>query len=225
MIARFFITVIILGLSLKASANNLEEMIGDLIIEKLGSQVTEIELKFDSKIKLQEAISYGNQIKTVQLVYFAPNYSTFRVGVTSNQDTSVELSGRYLAYIATPVTIRNIAQGSIITNSDVNTTRTPLSKMKGGYIDSIEQVIGMQARRNISTGVLIRSSDLSKPTLIRQNDAVSIMYNSNNIKLRTVGIALESGAIGDNIKVKNESTGIIVHGTVKGKNLVEVSGE
>lgn len=223
MIARFFIVIITLVLACKISASPVEEMISNLIAEKLGSQITDVELKFDSKIKLQEAISYGNEIKTVQLVYFAPNYSTFRIGITSNQENNIELSGRYIAYISCPVTIRNIAQGSIISNSDINTIRTPLSKIKGGYLDSLEQVIGMQAKKNIGTGVLIRNSDLSKPTLIRQNDSVSIIYSSNNIKLRTVGVALESGAIGDNIKIKNEATNIVIHGVVKGKNLVEVS--
>lgn len=224
MARRFLISfLVVLCFSLNANANNLDGMIKDLILEKLGPQVTDIELKFDSNLKLHEAHSYKDQIKNVQLLYFAPNYATFKVTVTSNNDNSLELAGRYVAYIEVPVTVRTIVQGGVITEADVSTTRTPLAKMKGGYIEAIDQVVGMQARRNIGNGVLIRNSDLVKPTLIRQNDSVSIIYNQSNIKLRTMGIALQSGAIGDNIKVKNESTGIIVHGFVKGKNLVEIT--
>ena len=222
---RFLVSFILFFFAINTHASDLEGIIKDLLIEKLPSQVTDIELKFDSKTRLFEAESYKDQIKNVQLLYFAPNYSTFRVSVTSNSDNTLELAGRYTAYVEIPVTVHGIAQGSMITDSDLSTTRILLSKMKGGYIESIDQVVGMQARRNISNGVLIRNSDIVKPTLIRQNDTVSIIYSQNNIKLRTIGVALQSGAVGDNIKVKNESTGIIVHGTVKGKNLVEVGDE
>ena len=219
---RFCIGLIIIFTSITASASHLENMVRDLILDKLGNQVVDIELKFDSKVRLGEAEFFGDKIKNVQLLYFAPNYSTFRVSVTSEEDTVIELSGRYVAYVEVPVTIRGIVQGALITDSDIGSARTPLSKVKGGYITSPEQVIGMQARRNIGNGVFIRNSDLLKPTLIRQNDSVSIIYSNNNIKLRTMGIALESGALGDNIKIKNETTGIVVHGMVKGRNLVEV---
>ena len=226
MVYRFLASfVVIFSIALNTHASNLDNMIKDLIIEKLGAQVTDIELKFDSNTKLREAEAYKDQIKNVQLLYFAPNYSTFRVSVTSDNDATLELAGRYTAYIEVPVTVRAIVHGGVITDSDVSTTRTPLAKMKGGYIESIDQVVGMQARRNLGNGVLIRNSDIVKPTLIRQNDSVSIIYNQSNIKLRTMGVALQSGALGDNIKVKNESTGIIVHGSVKGKNLVQVGEE
>ena len=225
MIHRLFISLILFFLATNACASNLEEMIKDLLIEKLPTQVTDIELKYDSKTKFLEATAFKDEIKNVQLLYFAPNYSTFRVSITSNSNMTLELGGRYNAYIEVPITVRGISQGAIITDSDINTSRTQLSKMRGGYLESVEQVVGMQARRNLGTGVLIRNSDLVKPTLIRQNDTVSIIYSQNNIKLRTSGIALQSGAAGDNIKVKNESTKIVVHGTVKGKNLVEVGDD
>jgi len=219
---RFLISFVIFFFAIIAHASDLEGMIKDLLLEKLPPQVTDLELKFDSKTKFLEAAAYRDQIKNVQLLYFAPNYSTFRVSVTSNNDNTLELAGRYSAFIQVPITVRGIVQGGTITDSDISTTRTPLSKMRGGYIESVEQVVGMQARRNLGTGVLIRNSDVVKPTLIRQNDTVSIIYSQSNIKLRTSGIALQSGAVGDNIKVKNESTGIVVHGSVVGKNLVEV---
>lgn len=223
MILRFLLSTYLIFLSSFSYAeSNLEGMIKELILEKLPSQITDLELHFDSKSRLFEAESYS-EIKNVQLLHFAPSYSTFKVSVTFSEDHNLDLSGKYSAYVDVPVTSRSIVQGGIISDSDVTTTRTLLSKMKGGYIDSLEQVIGMQARRNLSPGILIRNSDVVKPTLIRQNDTVSIIYTQNNIKLRTVGIAMQPGAMGDNIKVKNESTGIIVHGSVIGKNTVEVS--
>ena len=225
MARKFLTSLAIFFFTISAEASDLEGMIKDLILEKLGTQVSDIELKFDSSTRFQEAKAYGDQVKNVQLLYFAPNYATFKVSITSSEDKTLELAGRYTAYIEVPVTVRGIVQGGIITESDVSTTRTPLSKMKGGYIESTAQVVGMQARRNLGNGVLIRNSDVVKPTLIRQNDSVSIIYSQSNIKLRTVGVAMQSGAIGDNIKVKNESTGIIVHGSIKGKNLVEVGDE
>jgi flagella basal body P-ring formation protein FlgA len=83
----------------------------------------------------------------------------------------------------------------------------------------------MQVKRPIASGHMIRQSDIVKPQVVRQGDGVEMVYSSGNIKLRTNGIASGSGAIGDTIRVKNESTGTIVSGVIKSKNLVEVGGE
>jgi flagellar basal body P-ring formation protein FlgA len=216
--------VICIAFCSSAYAASLEYTVKELIIEKLGGNVSDLDLQFDSQHKLHEIKLHGDKIQNIQLIHFAPNYSTFRVSIMCAEDNTIEVGGRYVAYAELPVAVRAIRSTSIITNADLSTARTPVSRANG-CVSSMEDVIGMQAKRNIASGVLIKYNDLVKPTLIRQNDAVSIIYSKDNIKLRTTGVAMESGAIGDSIKVKNESTGIMVHGNIKGKNLVEVGEE
>lgn len=213
---------IILIIACDAHAKSIHHMTKELIIEKLSPEVSELEIRFDPKIAHKSINVFDEAVENVQLKSFSPQYSSFTIIATLTSHNVVEISGRYTAYVDLPITTRIIGMGNIINPSDITSTRVPYSKLKAGYATSLSDVIGMQARRSIGNGTLIRNSDLVKPTLIRQNDIVSIIYNQNNIKLRTVGIAMESGAVGDSIKVKNENSNIIVHAIVVGKNLVEV---
>jgi len=203
-------------------ASSLNEMISGLVIDKIGSDVSEVELTFDQKSKnlLNDIKLRG--IKNVNLTYFEPTYSSFRVSVTAEDDKLFDLFGRYKAFIDVPVLTKTISSGSIITASDIVSVKTPYARIKNGYATSLGEILGMQVRRAISGGSYIRKGDILKPQIIKQGDNVSMMYNQGNIKLRTNGVAAQSGAMGDNIKVKNDNTGIVVHGIIKGKNLVEV---
>ena len=57
------------------------------------------------------------------------------------------------------------------------------------------------------------------------NDPVNIIYSSGAINLKTVGIALGAGAVGDMIKVKNTSSGAVLLGQIINKNTVQVGGQ
>lgn len=202
----------------------LEEMVSNLIIEKLGPEIIEVDLNFDNKSKAHIPSIRDIGVKSVRLSYFDPQYSSFRINVTSKNDQIYDLFGRYKAYLDVPVMSKGVTLGSIITESDIMSVKTPYSRVKSGYVTSLGDIVGMQARRRLAGGALIRKSDILKPQVVRQGDNVAITYDKGNIKLRTNGIAQGAGAVGDNIKVKNESTGTVVHGIVKGKNLVEVGG-
>lgn len=214
--------ILVLSISNAAFASGIQNMISDLLIDKLGGNVSEVELSFDTKSKALLPNIKGDIIKNIQLTYFAPNYSSFKVTVTLEDDKLYDLFGRYSAFSEVPVTARNLRSGVVITESDVISVKTPISRLKGGYVTSIGDIVGMQLRRSLSNGVLIKEQDITKPQIISKGDNVSIVYNKSNIKLRTKGISTQSGALGDSIKVKNESTGTIVHGIVRAKNLVEV---
>jgi flagella basal body P-ring formation protein FlgA len=199
-------------------------MIANLISDKLGN-ISDIELSFDHKAKILLPRIKDKNVKNVQLIYFAPNFSSFRVNVTMENEEIFDLFGRYNAYLEVPVATKTMAIGTILTESEVTTIRSPASKVSPGYTTSLSEIIGMQVKRPIASGHMIRQSDIVKPQVVRQGDGVEMVYSSGNIKLRTNGIASGSGAIGDTIRVKNESTGTIVSGVIKSKNLVEVGGE
>lgn len=63
--------------------------------------------------------------------------------------------------------------------------------------------------------------------VIQKNQKVNIMYINKNIKVQLLGAALESGKVGDYIRVKNISTGKEIKGKVIDSQtvLVESSGE
>jgi flagella basal body P-ring formation protein FlgA len=51
-----------------------------------------------------------------------------------------------------------------------------------------------------------------------------MVYRSSNIEISTLGSAMESGSMGDVIKVKNSKSNMVVTGTIVGSNLVKIMG-
>ena len=90
---------------------------------------------------------------------------------------------------------------------------------------NIRDIIGKQAIRNISSGTLINVDYLVRPIVVRERDVVEIIYKSNNIKLKTRGTAMKSGVVGDTIRVKNDSSGIVVQATIVDKGVVEIDNK
>jgi len=72
---------------------------------------------------------------------------------------------------------------------------------------------------------MIKISDISNPPVIKNNDPVNIVYSSGVINLKTTGVALGSGAVGDMIKVKNGTSGAVILGQIINKNTIQVSGK
>lgn len=220
---KFFI-IIAIFFSGSVYADSLEEMVTNLIVERLGEDIVDLEINFDNKSKVQIPALKNKGVKSVRLTYYEPNYSSFRVSVTAKNDEMFDFFGRYKAFMEVPVLAKSITAGTIITESDIMSIKTPYSRVKSGYIVRVGDIVGMQAKRTLAGGAFLRKHDILKPQIVRQGDNVSMIYDQGNIKLRTNGIAQQPGAIGDSVKVKNETTGVIVHGIVKGKNLIEVKG-
>jgi len=104
----------------------------------------------------------------------------------------------------------------------LTTQKTKIDSLKNDYITDQSDIIGMQAKKYISMGNMFKLSDVSRPSVIKQNDPVSIIYSSGTINLKTVGVAMGAGAVGDMIKVKNSTSGAMLLAQVTNKNTVQV---
>ncbi len=211
--------------SVYAIQDEFERTIEDLIQEKIADNSIIIDLIYDSHDKIDKIKNKQPDISNVTLLNLDPKYSVFRVRIDYNNGVSDELAGKYNSSIEISVPSRFIKAGEVILASDVVKVKTKLSRIKDNFVVADENIIGMQAKKHLSPGMIIKSGELVKPAIIKINDPVNIIYQSNNIKLKTSGIALSSGAIGDNIKVKNEDSGTTVLGQIINKNTIQVSGE
>ena len=142
-----------------------------------------------------------------------------KVRIEFSDNSSETIIGRYTTYVYAPVAARFLKAGIVIAPEDINLSKTKLRDIHGSISRNIA---GMQTRRNISSGNIVRESDLTSPKIIHNNDIINIHYSSGGITLQTSAIALENGGKGDVINVKNQKTGVILSGTVIDNNLVEI---
>jgi flagella basal body P-ring formation protein FlgA len=221
-----FFSILLLGSSL-ASANDdyFDEMVSDLLRKKITDERIVVEPTYSSASKLSQIKENQDKIKAAIIEKFEPQYSSFTLRIEYNNGKFDTIVGKYNSFVELPVASRYIKFGEIIQASDLSTVKTSLDHIKKGYATEEKEVVGMQAKQYIKPGSMFRSSDLVSPAVIKMNDPVNITFSSGAINLKTVGIAMGNGAVGDMIKVRNESSGAVLLGQIVNKNTVQVGGE
>lgn len=195
-----------------------------LLQEKVADDRITVEPSYASKSKINSVIMNQDKIKSVTVENFNAKSSSFLLNILYLDGNSESLSGKYISYVEVPVAARYIKFGEIIQSGDLNNLKVKLDTIKNSDTSTTIEIVGMQAKKYISAGSVIKKTDVANPPVIKNNDPVSIIYSSGAINLKTSGVALGAGAVGDMIKVKNSTSGIVVLGRIINNNTVQVSG-
>ena len=98
-----------------------------------------------------------------------------------------------------PVLGTQIERGAILSASDFVVEDLPVSKARGAVPP--DEAHGLEAKRNLAAGRIVRRSDLVEPRLVRRGDQVSVRVEEGALSITTRGEALQSGAEGDLVRV------------------------
>ena len=103
----------------------------------------------------------------------------------------------------------SIPRGTLITKEMVKSAEIPSMRARGAP-SSLNEVVGKVARRDILPGEVIKERDLVPNFVVKKGKPVKVVYDSGPIHIELLGVALDSGAVGNIIRVKNVSTGKIL---------------
>lgn len=207
-----------------ASDDFIDTTINELLQAKITDERVIIEQQYNSQSKVNRLKSRSKEIESIVLEKFEPRYASFRVLVKYNDGKSETFSGRYNSYIMAPIAAKYIKFADIIQSSDITTQKIKLESVRNGYATEEVEIVGMQAKKYIAVGKMFKLNEISSPAVIKNNDPVNIVYSSGAINLKTMGISMGIGAVGDMIKVKNSSSGAVLLGQIINKNTVQVGG-
>jgi flagella basal body P-ring formation protein FlgA len=94
----------------------------------------------------------------------------------------------------------------------------------GPFAQTRSQLVGKMARRTLLPGAAIPLAGIDNPRLVANGAEVKLVYAESGLTIVTVGAALQDGAAGDVIKVRNSDSGVTVSGTIQPDGAVRVSG-
>jgi len=119
------------------------------------------------------------------------------------------------------VLTRNVDRNEVLKSADVVIERRPKAEI-GGDAATRAQAVGMQMRRQIRAGQVLKLADLGKPDLVQRDDGVTLIYETTGLYLTMRGKALESGTEGDTISVLNLQSKRAVSGVIIGRGQVAI---
>jgi flagella basal body P-ring formation protein FlgA len=113
-----------------------------------------------------------------------------------------------------------VAANEALTDAQVTIERRDISNI-ADPISAPEEAVGQMSRRMLRPGDILRSGQLSSPVLVKRGDAVLMIARREGIEVSTAGEALDAGARGAVVRVRNAGSGQVVRMRVAGPGAVE----
>lgn len=127
------------------------------------------------------------------------------------------------ALVDTPVLIRTVEKGALLSAADFTTEPRPARAAQTAV--SATEVSGMEAARRLMTGAPVRAADLVRAQQVRRGEPVTIALRSGGLLITTAGRALSGGAVGDPVRVVSLGTNRTLDGVIEESGRVRVTAQ
>lgn len=157
--------------------------------------------------------------------YQSPILETSTLGIKCQ-----EADNHWSLYVPIRITIlktvyvakRTLMKGDRISGDDIYQTEMDVHKLKYGYFDDIDDLVGLVCKKNVAINTPLNPHNIELAKVVHKGEKVSIVTSYNNLTVSMDGIAINDGALGETIKVKNLSSKKILDGQVTGKKMITV---
>jgi flagella basal body P-ring formation protein FlgA len=135
---------------------------------------------------------------------------------------SLRVSGNVAETAAIPVLARLLPVRQPIEAGDIKMITTRLPRDAANIARTASQLIGQALRHVVPAGAPMPLSELTTPTAVLANASVEMDLETGGLHLAGRGIAEQSGAVGDMIRVRNPSSLAVMMAEVTGHDRVRV---
>lgn len=127
--------------------------------------------------------------------------------------------------VFTPVVVstRVLQRGDIVSAIDMEMQELDLSAIRQTALRDMNHANGMQVRRTVPAGTPLTAEMLTPAMLIERGDTVMITAERGSIRIRQQGIAMQNGAKGSRINIRNSSSDRVVQAVVTGPGQASVN--
>ena len=121
-----------------------------------------------------------------------------------------------------------IAANELLTDAHLALTQRDITTIADPVV-AAQDAVGQTSRRSLRAGDVLRSNSLTAPVLVKRGDAVVMIASIEGIEVSTAGEALDAGAKGTTVRVKNTTSGqtlrmrVVAPGTVEPVDMPRVN--
>jgi flagella basal body P-ring formation protein FlgA len=118
---------------------------------------------------------------------------------------------------------RDIGRGETIGETDLVYGTIASNTVFSGIATSVDQLKGMEARRMLRAGEIVRAVDVRHPVVIAKGEIVTMTFEAPGITVTASGRAMSEGGIGDTVTVQNPASFRQISAIVTGPGAVRAS--
>jgi flagella basal body P-ring formation protein FlgA len=128
----------------------------------------------------------------------------------------VKVSQTIPVLVATTVLVK----GTVIDESNTIVEYRRINSIRGENLSNIASVAGGRLKRRLSKGGIVSPRNIC---LVCKGETVTIIATSNDFTIKTSGLALSDGSIGEQVRVKNSRSGRTISARVQSINKVLIN--
>ncbi len=121
------------------------------------------------------------------------------------------------------VAVRELARGTVIQSRDLRVEQRPAERTPRGAITEMDLAAGKEVVRAVAPGEAVTTSAVASVRAIRRGAVVALVLQGPGFRIVARGIASEDGAVGETIRVVNQSSRREVSGRIDDDRTVRVS--
>jgi len=140
-------------------------------------------------------------------------------GVVKNK---VRLSGWVDVFESVVCACRNLKGKEIIEEDDLCLARKNISHLSSKTLTDIGKAVGFMVKHAIKKDTCIKEWMLKKPPIVERGDMVTILAESNDLKVTVPGRVLVKGYMGEFIRVQNSMSKKVIYARVINNSTVSV---
>jgi flagellar basal body P-ring formation protein FlgA len=125
--------------------------------------------------------------------------------------------------IEMPVPFRTISAGDRLVADDFHLKEYSVTETaKRNYVVTVRQLEKMEALRPLLQGRPVALTSLRRALDVHKGEQVTAVYKLAGLQIQNKLIALDDGAIGETIKARNPSTGLVINAKIVTGGILEV---
>ena len=226
-----WICLIIIGLILMTAASSFsntyfEELLTERIINYYDLGEYDVEIEIRSKHFDTDSIEFDSLVINPMTNSKPRGILSFKVALFNQGQeikkgqTRVKISHFEDVLIAAD----RISRHQIINSENSISKRMEITSLTANPLTSENSLAELWAKRSIKKGQILSSGSVEKIPTILTGQGISILYKSNILEICAKGKAMESGYVGEKIRVKNGQSKKILTGTILDSETVEIAG-
>jgi flagella basal body P-ring formation protein FlgA len=191
-------------------------------LSKESKQVDVKQLVVDGPIRVPTD-SLGLEVVALQATrpgHIGVNYKS----VAGSDEVRFQLKAVADEWRLMPVASRPLAKGATVTANDVQLMKVNGTALGRDSIENLGDIVGRNLTKDIGQGEMFKASTVVVPAVVTAGSRVTVVFRQNRLEVTASGIALENGGMGQDIRVRNESSKKVIVGKVSDPGLVTVGG-
>jgi flagella basal body P-ring formation protein FlgA len=215
-------------LSRALTSKDIEQQIAHLLERRNGlGDAANLAITFDRELRTLQLDPNSSDLQPINIRFDARSGrfdALLEIPATNHGPaTRLRFTGTAIETVETSVIVRNVDRNEVLKASDLATERRPKAEV-GADSARFERAVGMQTRKALRAGQVLRMADLSKPDLVQRDKMITLIYDGDGLYLTMRAKALDNGAEGDTVSVMNIQSKRTLQGVVTGTNQVSMSG-